>query len=648
MNTAPSFAGDGRRRTPFAFDAMSSAGAAAAAMTLAVAARQAGKADGEVDGILWLSLGALVGIFYTLGTEKYLRAMQHRHLYVRMSMLFLAALVWVGAAAALTVICVNIFRHSRPDTVEGFERVLGALIPAVVRADLIVDWARRVSWALMNFRSWTGAMVQFQRVTARAPTLPRLTLSRDARGVVLAVLTAPVDFAQAENTMWGEDADALVRVKEILKHFQKLARFTLYAVLAFFGAIPAACVWAVYAVFKSLHSAQQGFGGYAVMYAVSILFAPFAALIVLLGSAALVVGVVSLSVVGTLIQFGVYWSTRVMYSMVRAALSEQWAGFPLGTANRPKGDAADVGPAAARVPDEAGAAMARMGALFPTELEFALAPWDGSVGGDDKRADKVDHLVEDDDKSLSEKKQNDDPEDGAGGGLYTLVPVVSGSRRTSSSGSEPGTGGKAPPAVILAAAGAIRVSARERHLALMARLGLDAAADTRRKRRLSTYYMLGMFVHMQVESGGKAWCLEQVPELRGDAFRSRLDAFDSFVVTEAAEAGDELADRLRRMSKYRIVHSGSENEDLVPVKQWIRALLLFLLDTPWDPPAAAAAKELDEFPSIPLPVATKSVGREKDREGSSGRRKGGWRKSGEAALLFPKKVPTSDVFVPVD
>eukprot|EP00171_Calliarthron_tuberculosum_P013720 IDg13720t1 len=126
----------------------------------------------------------------------------------------------------------------------------------------------------------------------------------------------------------------------------------------------------------------------------------------------------------------------------------------------------------------------------------------------------------------------------------------------------------------------------ERHLSLMERLGLDLAVNSKRKRRLATYYTLGMLVNMQVESGGTAWCLDRVPEMQDSEFQRRIKSLESFVANEAEEAIEELADRLKRMNKYRIIHSGSETDELVTVQQWLRAVLLYLLETPVETPAA--------------------------------------------------------------
>jgi len=65
-------------------------------MSLFPLLRQATNAAAAADeSIIYLLLAACVGVIYTLGTEKYIRAMLHRHIYVRISMLFLSALCWL-------------------------------------------------------------------------------------------------------------------------------------------------------------------------------------------------------------------------------------------------------------------------------------------------------------------------------------------------------------------------------------------------------------------------------------------------------------------------------------------------------------------------------------------------------------------------
>lgn len=59
-----------------------------------------------------------------------------------------------------------------------------------------------------------------------------------------------------------------------------------------------------------------------------MLLAPVSALILVLASAGLRCDVMSLSLVGTVIQFAVFWCTRVVYAMVRITLSQTWAGLP--------------------------------------------------------------------------------------------------------------------------------------------------------------------------------------------------------------------------------------------------------------------------------------------------------------------------------
>jgi hypothetical protein len=176
--------------------------------------------------------------------------------------------------------------------------------------------------------------------------------------------------------------------------------------------------------------------------------------------------------------------------------------------------------------------MARVGGLLPTELEFALANWDGGSQ----------HGEGDDSTAYCESTSAQDAE-------------------------------------------------------LLRRLGMDSMVNTPRKRRLCTYYALGMLVHLQVTSGGNAWqirgsCLGASAVVNADEagfFSVALTEHgQSNVVREAIEAVVELSERLTSSSRYRIVPIVGRN---VPVNQWLRAALLVLLADPTAVPSWAAAGE---------------------------------------------------------
>ncbi len=536
---------------------MRATGAATAAAALLPLVRQAGGGD---QTVVWLALGAILGVSYVLGTEKYVRAMQHRHVFVRLAMLFLSACCWVGAAAATCAVCVQIYRQTA-DTLEGFERVIGILLPAVVRADLIVDWAKRVSFSLLNVRAWVAACVQFQRIMARAAALrakPELHVSRDVQNLAMAAYANRADVVGSERLIWESDV-SLVKTKEIMKHFLHLGRIAVYGVSVFVGAIPAGVLWIGYAVYLAVRDGQRKNALPALLYVLSIPFTPFAVIFALIASFGLVVGVVSLSVFGTLVQFFVYWAVRFVYCIVRMGLSEEYAGFPIVSRTRSKAEVEfeDVKDGK-RHPNEAAAAIARGGDFFPSELEFALSPWDGSTSyEDDRTCDKVDIPAVDDAK---------------GEGFYVPPRSFKRTQSLESLGLEmdPDFDGD---------------ETMEKHLSLLLRLGLDRSNNTRRKRRLSSYYALCFMVSLQVESGGKGFCLHAVPELSDSEFMEKVDKFDSFVVDDVAVACKELAKRLRRMTRYRIIHYGEEN-DVADVEQWLRAVVLFLFDSPLDTPGA--------------------------------------------------------------
>ncbi len=535
---------------------MGGATATAAAVLLPLV-RQAAVGD---QTVAWLALGAILGVSYVLGTEKHVHAMQHRHVFVRLSMLITAACSWVAAAVATSMVCVKIYRQTA-DPLEGFERVIGVLLPAVVRADLIVDWARRMSFSLINVRSWVSACVQFQRIMARTAALrakPELNVSRDVQTLAMAAHNNRVDVVGSERLIWESDV-SLVKAKEIMKHFVHLGRIALYCVIVFVGAVPAGMFWIAYAVYLAVRDGRRKNYLPALLYVLSIPFTPIAVVFSLIASFGLVVSVVSLSVFGTMVQCFLYWAVRYVYCIVRLGLSEEYAGFPILSRTRARREVEfeDVKDGK-RNPNEAGTAIARGGDFFPSELEFAQSPWDGRISSeDDSTCDKVDI------PSVEEEKED---------GSFVPPRSLKGAESLESLELEMDSD-------------STNDETMERHLSLLQRLGLDRTNNTRRKRRLSSYYALCFMVSFQVESGGKGFCLNAVPELSDSEFMEKVRKFKSFVVDDVAVACKELAKRLRRMTRYRIIHCGGE-KDLVDVEQWLRAVVLFLFESPLDTPGA--------------------------------------------------------------
>jgi hypothetical protein len=495
--------------------------------------------------------------------------------------------------------------------------VFSVIVPAVVRSDLVVDWSKRVMSFLLN-SIWVQSCVTVRRFMRRSVDELALLVTVDTVVLDIASLggspaacpvsrpsshaiaplpasSAPppaslrlhaaanfftphdddavllADQASAEEAVWAEGAESLARVSEMLEHLRKLARVSVYALVGLVGAVPGALVWIFYAAYKGTAAWATHHRRLAAFYFASIAFAPVGAVVVIFVSIVLLGGIVSLSILGACVQFGVYWSTRIVYSFVRTVLTQAWADFPFlmrrdnSAARRARKavgineldddendveSAADVhtnqatelgaryhGKAVLRHPAEAGAAMACVGGLLPTELEFALASWDGGSQ----------HGVGDDSTSLSQSTSTQNTE-------------------------------------------------------LLRRLGMDTMVDTPTKRRLCVYYALGMLVHLQVTSGGNAWqirrsCLRAnaVVELEPDAFidLSLAEHSQSPLAREAAEAVVELSARLRSTSRYRIVPIAGRN---VPVHQWLRATLLVLMADPTVVPAWAACSEPQNGP----------------------------------------------------
>lgn len=684
---------------------------------------------------VWLALGALLGVAYSLGAGKYSSAMTHPHLYVRGAMLWLSCVAWLAAAAALAYVSFKL--QQQDDGLDGTERVFAVLVPAVVRADLIVDWAKRVMWAVFLMPTWTQGCVALRRITRRAAEM-EVVLATDLEVMEMADVHDG-DFAQdlvaAEESVWAEGAESLVQVNEMLEHFRRLARMSLYAIAGLIGAVPGAVIWISYGTYKGYDAWRNQLRRLAVVYWLSVLFAPIGAIVVLFVSVILLVGIVSLSVAGSLIQFSVYWSTRVVYTLVRAALAEAWAEFPFlmrrdglpplisrllppnagaamslvgnrshmhhpghaiatrtlaldHTGPEPRADRDDAGDAnlmnaaaplphfnsrgsedhssegsvgvtvaprpmrahvhssptpttqcgtpcdvecggksiqhlteggissrdpeddghhpsvlyngrsVARHPAEAGAAIARAGGLLPTELEFALASWDGVTVRHGERFPDFLGAFPSPDKP-NKHTTHDRLQPVADDDSSTVDRSSTGRRRRRRKRS--GSGSSAP---VLGSHDVI----------LMERLGMDDIVDTPRKRRLSNYYSLAMLMQMQVASGGNAWQIRRsylrAPQVADiNLFTAEILSYNSVVAVEAAEAVSELSGRLRATARYRVVPSTGRN---IPTDQWLRAVLLALL---MDPEARPAwVRELSLPGSMPKPIKPEPKEEDVDNE----------------------------------
>lgn len=555
--------------------------------------------------VLYLALGAVLGVAYSLGTEKFIRAMQHRHIFVRNSMLWLSAVAWLFAAAAAAWVA-SLIHNQVGGGLEGFDRVLGVLIPFVVRADLVVDWAKRVAWALLNMATWTQASVQVRRLLARAPRMAALVDVDDEVSALAAVQNSrQADLLSSEDRVWTEDADSLVRVADVLQHFEKLGRVAFYALGGLICAVPGAIVWILYAAFHGAWSFHKSMPVLGCLYWLSIILAPFGALIMLVASAGLLCGVVTLSVVGTIIQFSVYWSMRTVYSMVRIFMSQAWAGFPDITkphATRnvdqgpPVSNSGKFAIKAIRHPEEAGAAIAQVGSLLPSELEFALASWDGFNPGDKVKPAWVSRKIfAFTSPSGKKKSSNDTTGPRVQSGKVAGKPAEKRGRPKRASSAEDGednehadgeNGSSEPDAspdnAALEDREEVRSGRKENETAiiLLGRLGLDLSVKSVRKRRLSTYYAFGMLTHLQVESGGNAWRLRRVEDLPESEFDERIKQLNSIVADEAKIALYELGTRLRGTSKYRVIPTGPPSSRMVSVHSWLRSALLAFLESP--------------------------------------------------------------------
>lgn len=615
------------------------------------AAAGAGTASSLSQTPLWLSLGVLLGIAYALGTNKYEHAMQVPHLFVRGAMLWLSCASWLGAAVALSFVCYQINRQN--NSLDGLDRVFSILVPVVVRADLIVDWAKRVMWAVFLMPTWTQGCVALRRILCRSSEIESL-IAVDTDVLEIATV-CDNDFVNdldvAENLVWAQGAESLAKFSEMLEHLQKLARVSIYAGFGLVFAIPGAIFWIIYAAYKGYCSWRDHFRRLAILYWISVGFAPIGALVVVFASVVLLVGIVSLSVLGACIQFGVYWSTRIVYSVVRMILGQAWADFPflmlrevpgaaaallssvhlpssiahstraatgLPSDAPPPGVPAEIvprnsartaaywqesptgalgscdpgfstdaaadsdgnaqtlnqafanpsrasyryhGKSVTRHPAEAGAAIARVGTFLPTDLEFILASWEGTGIQHAKVPFVTDH-------DKFETKNKIEPKSDGDGVL-----------RQDSSANWDKQGGREVDKI---AGDLAEEFPNGRDAMLLRMLGMDDKVNTPVKRRLSTYYALGMLVQMQLNSGGNSWQLHQDCLLEPAA--TDLNAFIDFAVSkesrvaaEAAEAVIELSERLRAAGKYRFVPVGGRN---IPVDVWIRAVLIALLRDP--------------------------------------------------------------------
>lgn len=547
------------------------------------------------ETLLYLSLGALIGVLYSLGTEKYHRAMQHPHIFIRNAMLWLSAVTWLILALSITWVASRIYIQSQGG-LEGFDRVLGVLIPFVVRADLVLDWAKRVAWALLNTSNWTQSSVQVRRLLTRATTMNQIfNLDTEIKKLAKPSSSRINDLTFSEDDIWTQDSESLVSAGQLLSHFEKLGRVALYAFAGLLGAIPGAIIWIFYALVQVIISFRYGTQLLAILYLLSIIFAPVGAIIAMFASAGLLCGVVTLSIAGTIIQYLVYWSTRTVYAMVRIAVSQAWAGFPNLThphamptiqTTPPTTNAGLFAVRAVRQPEEAGAAIARMGNCLPTELEFALASWDGSVkkkrvrfqidilsmfGMFGKRQrDEEDHQTN---VVQRKKKESDAKSRTSSGDTLDVIDdddlAVVSSTESGKIGTGKGFSNRD-----------LHIRKNEMALILLGRLGLDLSITCAKKRRLSTYYGLAMLANMQIESGGNAFKLRNLSDMTDSEFDARIENFDSMIANEAKDSSYELANRLRRSSKYKVIPCSEPINRIVPVQIWLKTVLLLFLETP--------------------------------------------------------------------
>lgn len=562
----------------------------------------------QSQSVVFLLLGALLGVAYSLGTEKYMRAMRHPHIFVRNAMLWLSAMAWLFAAAAVIWLASRIYNQV-DGGLEGFDRSMGVLIPFVVRADLIVDWAKRVAWALINMSTWTQSTVQLRRLLRRASHMQHtLSASHDVTDLFRDAESVQTRLLAAENQLWTQDANSLVHLSELVHHFEKLGRVAVYALAVLFGAIPAAFAWVLYAVYQIVICFRCSAYAPALLFTASIILTPVFAVVLIIAAIILLGGVVSLSVVGTIIQFSVYWSTRIMYYMVRVLLSQQWAGFPqlrtLHTMHAVDPDTASASMIVRgiRSPVEASISMAEMGSLLPTELEFSLSSWDGT---DKRRGDTLKPISVSISRHFRTLSLIGDLMEHHSSGAnispphpHTVAPSTQNTKHThrpqldttasSSDSSRQNRHVQIPDRVtssIEVHGSEVRTEQeciKERNvtiLRLMQKLGLDLSVKSGRRRRLSTFYAFAMLVHMQIESGGNAWRLCSVEYLTDLDFKKRISSFGCVIADEAGIAIDELSSRLKVSSKYRVVPTGYPTSRMVPVADWLRSALLGFLET---------------------------------------------------------------------
>lgn len=724
---------------------------------------------------LWITLGVLYGAAYSLSADHYTRAQTNSHIFVRASMLGLSCGVFLASTAGVGYVLYWIRRQDLG--LDGLERVYSVLIPVVVRGDLLIDWGKRVVWLLFLARSWTQSCVALRRILRRADEFERLavldgSVAAIARGEGRTLTDFTGDLLLAESDVWADGAESLFRMAQIGDHVRKLSKVAMYAAVGFVGAVPGAMAWVGYATYKGFMRWGEGYKRLAIAYWFSVLLAPVSAVVCLFVSAFAFLGIIGLSVMGACAGFGVHWSTRMVYTMLRMALSQAWADFPFvmrkggavasfkekaeklerhvielpgvigkqvveiptrvkrevmelpahfnqttdrSRASRraehdakesdvprpvyrvypafdnsppveqgegvvdaktpvaivgPAMEAAEEGRASPRTgsprpglgqvdglfrytdidtgrrgsdtatapasrsprrkrarprtssfpvmggvghgasgvpsgaptdppggdsdkedsdgsstdddqciglyhgmvlerhPDEAGVAMARLGFLLPTELEFALATWDGlavrrgeiSVFRTAMANRSADSIVSEAISDATDENANV----AASSSPYEQPSLEQASSKTRG----------------------LR-SRERRELRYMSRLGMDGQMDSAPKRRLTVFYCLGMIAQLQVSSGGNSWQLRKnllrIPATtKLKEFISAIARMDSIVACEAAEACIELGDRLHNTPKYRTIPAAGHN---VEVGVWLRALLLVLLADPLKPPA---------------------------------------------------------------
>lgn len=253
-----------------------------------------------------------------------------------------------------------------------------------------------------------------------------------------------------------------------------------------------------------------------------------------------------------------------------------------------------------RHPDEAGAAIGHMGVLLPTELEFTLASWNGMQLRNGDIRNYAYRWREGGGRTLPSPPPPSSGDDADPPRLFDADPslaVFADGSPSVSTGSPAASGDRVASSVSRSSwTGPRRFGRRDQRY--MFRLGLDGKVDTPAKRRLSTFYSLGMLVQLQSSSGGNSWqlastALRTPAATEVDYFVAVIVRMRSTVALEAAEACLELGDRLLSTPRYRTVPSSGRT---VNTGIWLRAVLLTILAEPGKVPAWASAPPVDGQP----------------------------------------------------